>query len=144
MRRKEERDKEKKRQREEKRSQKEYLKELNKPKEDMECDNLVDLPKPTEIKTKIPTNLFGDALMIVEFLNCFGDLFDINVDFPNGFTIENLEDALFSKSCHSALCNLLLFYLDWIFKCYEEENFDDVTASDEDEISELANDSDNG
>merc|ERR1712071_112142 len=36
-----------------------------------------------------------------------------------------LENALFSTSCDSALCNLLLFYLDSIFKCYDEETFDD-------------------
>jgi bromodomain adjacent to zinc finger domain protein 1A len=67
--------------------------------------------------------------MIVEFLNCFGELFDIHIDFPNGFNIEQLENAIFSKSCHSALCNLLLFYLDWIFKCYDEEKFDDLNGN---------------
>ena len=82
--------------------------------------------------------------MIIEFLNCFGDLFDIHVDFPNGFNIEQLENALFSKSCHSALCNLLLFYLDWIFKCYDEEKFEEINASDDDESVDLANDSDDG
>ena len=40
VKRKEEREKERKRVREEKRTQKEYLKELNKPKEDLDCENL--------------------------------------------------------------------------------------------------------
>jgi bromodomain adjacent to zinc finger domain protein 1A len=142
LKRKEEREKEKERQRVEKRTQKEYLKELKKPKEDLECDNLIELPKATPIKTKIPSNLFGDALMIVEYLNLFGELFDINADFPNGFNIEQLEDALFSKSSHSALCNLLLFYLDWIFKCYDEEKFED--AASDDESSDVGVDSDDG
>ena len=133
VKRKEERDKERKRVRAEKRTQREYLKELNKPKEDLECENSIDLPKAVCIKTKIPTNQFGDALMIVEFLNCFGDLFDIHIDFPNGFNIEQLENAICSKSFHCALCNLLLFYLDWIFKCYDEEKFEDGGGGSDDE-----------
>jgi hypothetical protein len=39
VKRKEERDKERKRVRAEKRTQREYLKELNKPKEDLDCEN---------------------------------------------------------------------------------------------------------
>lgn len=44
-----------------------------------------------------------------------------------------LENALFSKSCDSALCNLLLFFLDSIFKCYDEETFEDSNAESEGE-----------
>ncbi len=29
--------------------------------------------------------MFGDAVMILEFLNHFGELFEIKGDFPNGF-----------------------------------------------------------
>lgn len=73
--------------------------------------------------------MFADAVMILEFLNYFGELFEIKEDFPTGFNFELLENALFSKSCDSALCNLLLFYLDSVFKCYDEETFDTEAAN---------------
>ena len=126
---KEEREKEKERQKQEKNKQKEYLKELKKPKEDLECENLNDLPKATPIQSKITQEMFADAVMILEFLNYFGELFEIKEDFPTGFNFELLENALFSKSCDSALCNLLLFYLDSVFKCYDEETFDTEAAN---------------
>jgi len=137
---KEERDKEKEKQKQEKNKQKEYLKELKKPKEDFECENLSELPKSTPIQSKISQEMFGDAIIILEFLNYFGDLFELKDDFPTGFNFELLENALFSKSCDSALCNLLLFFLDSVFKCYNEETFD-VDANgqdgDADSVSEL-------
>jgi len=126
---KEEREKEKERLKQEKNKQKEYLKELKKPKEDLECENLNDLPKATPIQSKITQEMFADAIMILEFLNYFGELFEIKEDFPTGFNFELLENALFSKSCDSALCNLLLFYLDSVFKCYDEETFDTEAAN---------------
>lgn len=146
---KEEKEKEKERLKAEKNKQKEYLKELKKPKEDLECDNLTELPQPTPIQSKITQSMFGDSLMLLEFLAYFGDLFDLKADFPTGFNFELLENALFSKSCDSALCNLLLFYLDSVFKCYDEETFDtdaanvdtddadneDMDLSDDEEIS---------
>ncbi len=86
--RKEERERERERLKAEKQKEKEYLKELKKPKEDLELlDKLQELPKSTEINTVIPTHLFGDALMITEFLKCFGSHFDLQVDFPNGFEL---------------------------------------------------------
>jgi bromodomain adjacent to zinc finger domain protein 1A len=61
------------------------LKELKKPKEDFECENLMEIPKPVPIRSKITQHMFGDAVMILEFLNNFGELFEIKDDFPNGF-----------------------------------------------------------
>lgn len=130
---KEEKEREKKRQLEEKRKQAEYLKELKKPREDLECENLSELSKPVPIKSKLSQEMFGDALMILEFVTNFGDLFDIKSDFPNGFNFNLLENALFSKSCDSALCNLLLFFLDSIFKCYDEETFEDQNGESDNE-----------
>lgn len=144
--RKEEKEREKERIKNEKNKQKEYLKELKKPKEDLECENLAELPKPVPIKSKISQEMFGDCIMILEFLQHFGDVFELNYDFPNGFNFDLLENALFSKSCDSALCNLLLFFLDSVFKCFDEETFDDSGAeSDEESEDEDTNqESDSG
>ncbi len=46
---------------------------------------------------------------------------------------DSLEDALYSKSSSSALCNLLLFFLDSIFKCDEEENLENTDEASDDE-----------
>lgn len=100
---------------------KELEKELKKPKEDLDCVNSKDLPQPNKISSLIPSQKFGDALFILEFLSLFGNSFHLKNDFPNGFHLEHLEDALYSKTCTSSLCNLLLFYLDSIIKCNEEE-----------------------
>lgn len=136
---KEEKEKEKERIKNEKTKQKELLKELKNPKEDAELENLVELPQPQPIKSKITQEMFGDAVMILEFLNLFGDLFELKDDFPNGFNYDLLENALFSKSCDSALCNLLLFYLDSIFKCYDEETFDDTNGDSDNESTDDTN-----
>ncbi|CAF0741721.1 unnamed protein product [Brachionus calyciflorus] len=133
----EEKERERKRQIEEKKKQAELLKELKKPREDLECENLTELPKPIPIKSKLTQDMFGDAVMILEFLLNFGDLFELKADFPNGFNFNLLENALFSKSCDSALCNLLLFFLDSIFKCNDEETFDEInTESDSESVTE--------
>ena len=93
--RREEKEKEKERLREEKLKQKEYLKELKRPKEDLECEQLAELARPAPVSSKIPDELFGDALMIVEFLSCFGQLFELGNDFPNGFSMDDLDEALY-------------------------------------------------
>ena len=47
-----------------------------------------------------------------------------------------MENALLSKSSDSALCNLLLFMLDSIFKCYDEETFEETGADSENEAKD--------
>uniref|UniRef100_A0A8C1CI53 Bromodomain adjacent to zinc finger domain protein 1A n=1 Tax=Cyprinus carpio carpio TaxID=630221 RepID=A0A8C1CI53_CYPCA len=59
---------------EEKKKYAERLKLWSKPREDMECDDLKELPEPLPVKTRLPPELFGDALMVLEFLNAFGEL----------------------------------------------------------------------
>ncbi|XP_023577601.1 bromodomain adjacent to zinc finger domain protein 1A [Octodon degus] len=112
-----EREKEREKLREEKRKYMEYLKQWNKPREDMECDDLKELPEPTPVKTRLPPEIFGDALMVLEFLNAFGELFDLQDEFPEGVTLgkystyEDLtealdEDADPTKSALSAVASL--------------------------------------
>ena len=45
------------------------------------------MPNPIPIQCDLPAELFGDAVMIVEFLNNFGSLFDFKKVFPNGIVI---------------------------------------------------------
>uniref|UniRef100_A0A5F9D1B3 Bromodomain adjacent to zinc finger domain protein 1A n=1 Tax=Oryctolagus cuniculus TaxID=9986 RepID=A0A5F9D1B3_RABIT len=107
--------------REEKRKYMEYLKQWSKPREDMECDDLKELPEPTPVKTRLPPEIFGDALMVLEFLNAFGELFDLQDEFPEGVTLEVLEEALVGNDSEGPLCELLFFFLTAIFQAIAEE-----------------------
>lgn len=116
-----EREKEREKLREEKRKYMEHLKQWNKPREDMECDDLKELPEPTPVKTRLPPEIFGDALMVLEFLNAFGELFDLQDEFPEGVTLEVLEEALVGNDSEGPLCELLFFFLTAIFQAIAEE-----------------------
>ena len=45
-----------------------------------------ELPEPQGLATKIQGDLFGDALMVVEFLNIFGAFYDIKDSFQQDIT----------------------------------------------------------
>ncbi|XP_062906195.1 bromodomain adjacent to zinc finger domain protein 1A [Mobula hypostoma] len=116
-----EKEKEREKLREEKKKYAEYLKEWNKPREDMECEDLKELPSPTPVKTRLPSELFGDALMVLEFLHAFGELFDLQDEFPDGVSLESLEEALVGNDTEGPLCELLFFFLTAIFQAHAEE-----------------------
>ncbi|RXN19266.1 bromodomain adjacent to zinc finger domain 1A isoform X1 [Labeo rohita] len=129
---------------EEKKKYAERLKLWSKPREDMECDDLKELPKPLPVKTRLPPELFGDALMVLEFLNAFGELFDLKDEFPDGITLEVLEEALVGSDPEGPLCELLFFFLSAIFQALAEEQEevakDQVAEADTKDLSEALED----
>ncbi|WAR18255.1 BAZ1A-like protein [Mya arenaria] len=98
--------------REERRIQTELWREWSKHRDDMDCDDL---------KCKVPDEQFGDAIMVVEFINCFSSIFDLKASFPKGFTIEILFDALLETDAGGLMADLLLMMLTAIFSLQEEE-----------------------
>ncbi|XP_068110141.1 bromodomain adjacent to zinc finger domain protein 1A isoform X2 [Hyperolius riggenbachi] len=124
-----EREKEREKIREEKRKYAERLKMWNKRRDDMECDDLKELPSATPVKTKLPPECFGDALMVSEFLHAFGNLFDLSDEFPDGMTFDMLEEALVGNDPEGPLCELLFFFLSAIFHAMAEE--EEEVANDE-------------
>lgn len=116
-----ERDKERERQKEEKRLEAIRLKEWNRPREDLELDDLKDLPKTVPVSIKLSSNLFGDMMMVLEFLNVFGSLFDIRDEFPSGLTFAMLEEALTEHDAEGVYYDLLLFLLGAILRTHLEE-----------------------
>ncbi|NWW91138.1 BAZ1A protein, partial [Rhynochetos jubatus] len=121
-----EKEKEREKLREEKRKYVEYLKQWSKPREDMECDDLKELPIPIPVKTRLPPEIFGDALMVLEFLYAFGELFDLQDEFPEGVTLGKLlfmwqNEALVGNDTEGPLCELLFFFLTAIFQAMAEE-----------------------
>uniref|UniRef100_A0A096M7C9 Bromodomain adjacent to zinc finger domain protein 1A n=1 Tax=Poecilia formosa TaxID=48698 RepID=A0A096M7C9_POEFO len=106
---------------EEKKKYAQRLKLWNKPREDMECEDLKELPSPMPVRTRLPSELFGEALMVLEFLRAFGEAFDLKDEFPEGITLEVLEEALVSTDPEGPLCELLFFFLTAIFQALDEE-----------------------
>jgi bromodomain adjacent to zinc finger domain protein 1A len=53
-----------------------------------------ELPVPTKIDCAIPNELFGDFVMILEFLHSFGDILSSKNVFPSGVTFDVVERAL--------------------------------------------------
>ncbi|KAK7836011.1 hypothetical protein U0070_004102 [Myodes glareolus] len=143
-----EREKEREKLREEKRKYMEYLKQWSKPREDMECDDLKELPEPTPVKTRLPPEIFGDALMVLEFLHAFGELFDLQDEFPEGVSLgkysitccQVLEEALVGNDSEGPLCELLFFFLTAIFQAMAEEEEEvakeQITDADTKDLSE--------
>ncbi|XP_013387932.1 bromodomain adjacent to zinc finger domain protein 1A-like [Lingula anatina] len=106
---------------EEKKLKAEYLKEWSKPRDDMECDDLKVLPDPTPVKTRIPEELFGDVMMVLEMLHVFGPLLEIKDEFPHGVSMDMMEKALLEKDVDGTLADLLGFLLVSIFNLQQEE-----------------------
>uniref|UniRef100_A0A673MJP7 Bromodomain adjacent to zinc finger domain protein 1A n=1 Tax=Sinocyclocheilus rhinocerous TaxID=307959 RepID=A0A673MJP7_9TELE len=139
-----EKEREREKLKEEKKKYAERLKLWSKPREDMECDDLKELPKPLPVKTRLPPELFGDALMVLEFLNAFGELFDLKDEFPDGVTLEVLEEAFVGSDPEGPLCELLFFFLSAIFQALAEEQEevakDQVAEADTKDLSEALED----
>lgn len=54
-----------------------------------------DLPCPVPVRTRLAPQLFGEALMVLEFLQAFGQVFDLKDEFPDGVSLG--ENALPSE-----------------------------------------------
>ncbi|KAM9786454.1 bromodomain adjacent to zinc finger domain protein 1A isoform X3 [Syngnathus typhle] len=132
-RRKQEKDLEREKLKEEKKKYVERLKLWNKPREDMECEDLKDLPAPTPVRTRLPAELFGKALMVLEFLRAFGEDFGLKDEFPEGVTLEVLEEALVGSDPEGPLCEMLFFFITAIFQALDEEREEAAKDAQEDQ-----------
>ncbi|KAL5008235.1 hypothetical protein ScPMuIL_013816 [Solemya velum] len=125
MKKKEERAKEREKKMEEQRVQMEYLREWSRLRDDLQCDDLRVMPELTPVRTTLPAEYFGDAMMILEFLKSFSSLFEIEEYFHDGLTFAELEKALTSPDVNSPLVDILQLLLVAIFGLQEEEEEDD-------------------
>ncbi|XP_014471104.1 PREDICTED: bromodomain adjacent to zinc finger domain protein 1A isoform X3 [Dinoponera quadriceps] len=99
-----------------------YMKQWNKPREDLECEDLCPIPEPTVIKCNIPNEKFGDFAMILEFLQFFSEELEVSAYFAGGFNLELLEKALLTKEASGPWSDLLQLLLINIFKYQKEED----------------------
>ncbi|KAF7644772.1 hypothetical protein LDENG_00216250 [Lucifuga dentata] len=137
-----EKEREREKLKEEKKKYAERLKLWNKPREDMECEDLKDLPCPVPVQTRLPAELFGQTLMVLEFLRAFGEVFDLKDEFPDGVSLEVLEEALVGSDPDGPLCELLFFFLSAIFLALDEEQEEVAKDQAEDFSDALDDDSD--
>ncbi len=137
----EERAREKERKKEEKKLFTEIMSEWKKPRDDLECDDLKELPKPTPVHCRLPNQLFGDFLSLLEFFHGFGETLEIFDSFPDGITFEVLEEAcVTSDSIGGSLFDILRFMLQCLFDLQDGEDEEaklDATKMSQIEISDL-------
>lgn len=119
---KEEKLKEKEKKKEEKKMIAEYLSSWKKPRDDLECDDLKELPAPTPIDCNISQDCFGDALMILEFLNTFSKQVQLKDVFPHGFSFDHIEKALTETDIQGVFNDLLQLFLTTLFRYQEAES----------------------
>uniref|UniRef100_A0A8C8I5R7 Bromodomain adjacent to zinc finger domain protein 1A n=1 Tax=Oncorhynchus tshawytscha TaxID=74940 RepID=A0A8C8I5R7_ONCTS len=135
----------KKKEKEDKEKKREEMKKMfEEEKQRRKVEKEKNLPAPVPVKTRLHAELFGDALMVLEFLKAFGELFDLKDEFPEGITLEVLEEALVGSDPEGPLCELLFFFLSAIFQALAEEQEevarDQVAEADAKDLSEALDD----
>lgn len=127
--------KEKEKRKEEKRLLSELMKEWKKDRDDLECDDLKNLPGATPIDCSIPQEIFGDAVMVLEFLSSFEEQLHVKDSFPHGFTFEHLEKALVESDIQGPLNDLLECLLSSLFQLRDEVDEEEEEDDEENKIS---------
>ncbi|CAG5126855.1 unnamed protein product [Candidula unifasciata] len=142
LRRKEEKDKERMKKLEEKRKELELYREWARPRDDLECDDLKEMPEFMPVHTRVPMELFGDAVMILEFAHIFKSIFDFKQFFPKGLTWCMIESALMDHEPDGPLCDLLQMLLCALFYLQEEEEdeYQELEKADKSKLAEEKDD----
>ncbi|CAB0031229.1 unnamed protein product [Trichogramma brassicae] len=112
-----------------------YVKSWNKPREDLECEDLKPLPSATPIKSELYNEKFGEFAMILEFLEFFREEIEVKAYFHNGVTLDILEKAMMEKDVTGPLNDLIQLLLANIFK-YQAEEEDEIHAESQNAVSE--------
>ncbi|XP_050421554.1 bromodomain adjacent to zinc finger domain protein 1A isoform X2 [Adelges cooleyi] len=114
----------KEKRKEEKEKLAKFMKEWSKKKEDLELEDLKDLPVAKPVNLKIPNKLFGDFVMIYEFFQNFWSQLDAGSYFPQGLSIELLERCMVEQEIAGPLNTLVQVLLTTIFDLEEDEEAD--------------------
>ena len=113
----EEKARERERKREEKRLVTELLLDYKKKRDDLECDDLRELPRPTPVQCRLPNHLFGDFLTLLQFFDSFAEVLEVKDSFGNnGISFDILESALVDRDAVGGpLYEVLSFLLASLF-----------------------------
>ncbi|XP_047354195.1 bromodomain adjacent to zinc finger domain protein 1A isoform X2 [Vespa velutina] len=104
-----------------------YVRQWNKPREDLECEDLRPIPESVPINSSIPNEKFGDCAFILEFLEFFNEELEVVTYFPGGFNFDLLERSMLTKEASGPWSDLLQLLLSNIFK-YQAAEEDEIHA----------------
>ena len=114
---------EKERKKEEKRLLTELLADYKKPRDDLECEDLKEIPTFPAVHCKLPNHLFGDFLSLLEFFYAFTNLLETRDSFSDGITFKFLEKSLDeSDNPKGGFYEILRFMLQALFDLQQEED----------------------
>lgn len=83
--------------------------------DDLLCDDLKPLPAPTPVDCGIDSNLFGNSLLILEFINVFQEYInDFSSPFPSGISIQLFLQILNDSDVNGPYGDLLLRLFDTV------------------------------
>uniref|UniRef100_A0A069DXN6 Bromodomain adjacent to zinc finger domain protein 1A n=1 Tax=Panstrongylus megistus TaxID=65343 RepID=A0A069DXN6_9HEMI len=100
----------------------EFVKEWNMKREDLECEDLKDMPAAIPVECRLPNEYFGDVVMIMEFFHAFRKVLPVKDFFPNGIPFDLMERALIDKEIAGPFCDILQLLLTVIFELQEQES----------------------
>ncbi|XP_057315338.1 bromodomain adjacent to zinc finger domain protein 1A-like isoform X2 [Hydractinia symbiolongicarpus] len=121
-RKKNEREKEREKQIEAKKLELDFLKEFNKPREDLKLEDSKPLPTFVPFKSVLDQELIGDCVMVVEFVNIFGSLFDLDNEIDGKVSFSWLEEALTEHDAEGKYYEILRFLLHAYLRLQQDEN----------------------
>ncbi|XP_043486491.1 bromodomain adjacent to zinc finger domain protein 1A isoform X3 [Polistes fuscatus] len=104
-----------------------YVRQWNKPREDLECEDLCSIPESVPINSSIPNEKFGDCVFILEFLEFFNEELEVTSYFSGGFNLDLLERSMLIKEASGPWSDLLQLLLSNIFK-YQAAEEDEIHA----------------
>eukprot|EP00794_Sanderia_malayensis_P020094 gene20094-22064_t len=110
-----------------------FLKQWNRSKDDLMLEDLKELPETSKIFSRIDGEIFGDVLMVVEFLNIFGAYYDIKESITQNITYELIENALLEHDAEGHYYDIVKFLVQTFLSISKEEN--EQVGNDDDESS---------
>ncbi|KAK6628120.1 hypothetical protein RUM44_010602 [Polyplax serrata] len=106
-----------------------FVKEWQRKREDLECEDLKELPVPCPVDCRVPNHFFGDLVMILEFFSSFRELLKVKDYFPFGLKLEVVERALVEVEIAGPFSDILQLLLSALFTLQEQED-DEIQSTD--------------
>lgn len=99
-----------------------FVKEWQRKREDLECEDLKELPPACPVKCRLPNEYFGDVIMILEFFSSFRESLKVKDYFPFGLKFDVVERALVDVEIAGPFCDILQLLLTTLFTLQEQED----------------------